>query len=356
MKYKSFILTFLFVGVVLAFVFVHQSKNKFRFSKTENPSYNNIKWKQFISGTLTPEKETKITSQISGILKKIYVKAGDTIQKGDLIAEISILPNPQNIESAHKVLTTCQINFNKCNKEYQKYKELFQKDIVAELEFDKYKEAYLLSKEELESARKQMQIVEKGYSENQKNIPNFIRSTVSGTILDLPLKVGASITERNNYNEGSIIALIANLQSLLFKAKVNEADISYLKKGMKFKIGVSALKDQKIEAVLTHITPKAKEENGIMKFDIEAKVLNQNQNQLYPGFSAVAEMILDQRDSVLSIKERNLVFKNDSCYVQILDDQYQIHKRLVETGLSDGLRIEILKGLTVNDKVKVQRN
>nr|WP_320117527.1 efflux RND transporter periplasmic adaptor subunit [uncultured Marinifilum sp.] len=316
----------------------------------------NIVHKNYISGILIPEKEVELKSQISGILKKMHVKAGDTIKRGDLIAEISVLPNPQNIETARKTVTTCQINYNKCNKEYEQYKRLFDKKVIAEQKFDKYRDAYLISKEELESAKKQLEIIKKGYSKDQENIPNFIRSTVSGTVLEIPLKEGASITERNNYNEGSNLASIANLQSLIFKAKVNESDISYLKKGMTFNIEINALKNQSIEAELTHITPKAKEENGIMKFDIEARVKNDKKIQLYPGFSAVAEMILDRRDSVLTIKERNLIFKNDSIYVELLDENYHKQKRVVKTGLSDGLRIEILEGLSISDKVKVQNN
>ncbi|GAB7089282.1 efflux RND transporter periplasmic adaptor subunit [Marinifilum fragile] len=356
MKNKSLILTLIILTVCVGFVWLHQTKNKYRFSNTEQPSFSDLELKQYISGYLVPEKEIQIKSQISGILKKTHVKAGDTIKRGDLIAEVSVLPNPQNIETASKTLTTCQINFNKCKKEYEQYKRLYEKRVVAEQEFDKYADAYLISVEELKSAKKQLEIIKTGYSKDQENIPNFIRSTVSGTVLEIPLKEGASITERNNYNEGSNLASIANLQSLIFKAKVNESDISYLKKGMKFMIEISALKDQKAEAELTHITPKAKEDNGVMKFDIEARVRNDNNIQLYPGFSAVAEMILDRRDSVLTIKERNLIFKNDSIYVELLDENYKKQKRLVKTGLSDGIRIEILDGLSLTDKVKVQKN
>lgn len=342
--------------IVGGFLLVKFSGTNKKYIATEKPRVVNLQLRQYVSGYLIPEKEVEIKSQISGILKKMHLKAGDTIKRGDLIAEVSVLPNPQNIETASKNVTTCQINFNKCKKEYEQYKKLYQKKVVAEQEFDKYTDAYLISKEELKSAKKQLEIIKTGYSKDQENIPNFIRSTVSGTVLEIYLKEGASITERNNYNEGSNLASIANLQSLIFKAKVNESDISYLKKGFTFHLKISALRNEDIKAKLTHITPKAKEENGIMKFDIEAKVINDKNIQLYPGFSAVAEMILDKRDSVLTIKERNLVFKNDSVYVELIDKNYKKQKRVVKTGLSDGLRIEILDGLSLSDKVKVQKN
>lgn len=356
MKNKGFLITIIILAISVGFVWLHQTKNKYRFSNTENPTFSNLELKHYISGYLIPQKEVQIKSQISGILKKMYVKAGDTITRGDLIAEITVLPNPQNIETASKNVTTCQINFNKCKKEYEQYQKLYLRKVVAEQEFDNYSDAYLISREELKSAKKQLEIIKKGYSKDQENIPNFIRSTVSGTVLEIPLKEGASITERNNYNEGSNLVSIANLQTLIFKAKVNESDISYLKKGMKFMIDINALKDQRIEAELTHITPKAKEENGIMKFDMEANVKNKKHVQLYPGFSAVAEMILDRRDSVLTIKERNLIFNNDSIYVELLDENYHKQKREVKIGLSDGLRIEIIEGLSIDDKVKLQSN
>ncbi|MGQ1911586.1 efflux RND transporter periplasmic adaptor subunit [Marinifilum sp. RC60d5] len=357
MKNKANITVIIFIIIIIGgFLLIKYSGNNAKYIATEKPKIVNLKLRQYLSGILVPSKEIEIKSQISGILKKMNVKAGDTIKRGDLIAEVSILPNPQNIETASNTLTTCQINFSKCEKEYKQYQNLFQKQVVAEQEFDKYRDAYLISKEELKSAKKQLEIIEKGYTNDQKNIPNFIRSTVSGTVLEIPLKEGASITERNNFNAGSNLAIIANLESLIFKAKVNESDVVYLKKGMDLTIEISALKDQQIQAELTHITPKAKEENGIMKFDIEARVKNDKKIQLYPGFSAVAEMILDRRDSVLTIKERNLIFKNDSIYVELLDENYHKQKRVVKTGLSDGLRIEILEGLSISDKVKVQNN
>lgn len=357
MKNKANITVIIFIAIIIGgFLLIKFSGNNEKYIATEKPKIVNLKLRQYLSGILIPNKEIEIKSQISGILKKMHVKAGDTIKRGDLIAEVSILPNPQNIETATNTLTTSQINFAKCEKEYKKYTNLYDRQVVPEQEFDKYRDAYLISKEELKSAKKQLEIIEKGYTNDQKNIPNFIRSTVSGTVLEIPLKEGASITERNNFNAGSNLAIIANLESLIFKAKVNESDVVYLKKGMNLNIEISALKDRKLLAELTHITPKAKEENGIMKFDIEAKVNNNLELKLYPGFSAVAEVILDSRDSALTIKERNLIFKKDSTYVELLDKNYKLKRQLVKTGLSDGLRIEIKEGIGINDKVKVQKN
>lgn len=357
MKNKANLFVSLFILIIVAmFILLQQTKSDNKYTANEKPKIVNLKLRQYVSGILIPEREVKIKSQISGILNKLYLKAGDTIKTGDLIAEISILPNPQNIEIAEKTLKTCLINHEKCEKEFKRYKELYSKRVIAEQEFDKYRESYLISQEEISSAKKQLQIIKKGYSQAQKNIPNFIRSTVTGTILDIPLKEGASVTERNNYNEGSTIANIADLQTLIFKAKVSESDVAYLKKGMTFEIGISALKNKKLKATLSHITPKAIEENGIMKFEIEAKVENHPDTQLYPGFSAVAEIILDKRDSVMTIKERNLIFKKDSLFVELLDRNNEKSKHLVKTGLSDGLRIEITEGLSLGDRVKVQTN
>jgi len=357
MKNKTNLYVSLFILIIaVAFVLLQQTKSDHKYTASEKPKIVNLKLRQYVSGILIPEREVKIKSQISGIINKLYHKAGDTIHTDDLIAEISILPNPQNIEIAEKTLKTCEINHEKCEKEFKRYKELYAKKVIAEQEFDKYRESYLISQEEMSSAKKQLQIIQKGYSQSQQNIPNFIRSTVSGTVLDIPLKEGASVTERNNYNEGSTIANIADLQNLIFKAKISESDVAYLKKGMAFEIGISALKNKKLKATLSHITPKAVEENGIMKFEIEARVENNHDIQLYPGFSAIAEIILDKRDSVLTIKERNLIFKTDSLYVELLGRNSKKIKRLVKTGLSDGLRIEITEGLSLEDRVKVQSN
>ncbi len=355
MKRKANIFIFLLILVIItSFLGLRQFNDKNNYIPADKVRRSNLQLKQYVSGLLIPEKEVEIKSQISGILKNLYLNAGDTIRAGELIAEVSILPNPQNIETAENAVKTCRINFNKSKKEFLRYQQLYEQQVVAEQDFDKYRDAYRISDEELHSAINQLQIIKNGYSQHQENIPNFIRSTVTGTVLEIPVKEGASITERNNFNEGTTLASVANLQTLIFKAKVTESDVAYLKKGMTFDINISALKNKRLNATLTHITPKAKEENGIMKFDIEAKVDNNQGIRLYPGFSAVAEIILDRRDSVLSIKERNLLFEKDSAYVELLDKDFNKKKQLVKTGLSDGLRIEIMEGLSLGDKIKIQ--
>ena len=342
------------VAVVAGFFALKQCSHKKSFTPADKAKYANIRLKQYVSGILTAEKEVKIKSQISGILKTLHYHSGDTINKGDLIAEVSILPNPQNIESAQNTLKRCRINFEQSEKEFLRHKKLYEQEVIPEQEFEKYNDNYKLSKEELNSATKQLHIIQKGYAEDQKNIPNFIRSTVGGTILETPVKEGSTVTERNNFSEGTTLATVADLQSLIFKASITEGYVAMMKKGMQFYISINALKSKKLKATLTHINPKGFEENGIMKFDIEAKVKNNTDLQLYPGFSAVAEMTLDKRDSVLTIKERNLIFDKDSVYVELLDKDYNKKKTKVKTGLSDGIRIEIVEGLKKGDKIKVQ--
>lgn len=354
MKRTNLYISIFIVIIILGFIYLKSSSSRDRFIPSNKTRILNIELKEFVSGILVPEKEIKIKSQISGILKKIYHKAGDTIKAGEIIAEVSILPNPQSIEQAKKTVKTVNIRFAKAKKEYINYTKLYKQEIIAEQEFDKYKDVYLLSKEELESAKKQLQIIQQGYTNSETNIPNFIRSTVNGTILSIPVKEGCSITEMNNFNEGTTLASIADLSNLIFKAKVNESDVVYLKKGMSFEIGISALRNKKLKATLNHISPKAIEENGIMKFEIEAKVENSDHIKLYPGFSAVAKIILDKREKVLCIKERNIIFAGDSLFVEVLDSNYVKTKRKIKIGLSNGLRVEILDGLSINERVIVQ--
>jgi HlyD family secretion protein len=321
--------------------------------KTVQPKYSTIEDKRLIPGNLYPMKEIEIKSSISGTMGKTFVKVGERIKTGDRLAQIKLTPNPSDLEYAKRNFNTARINFDADSKTYERYKKLFDEQLIAAADFETFQKAYNLSKEQYISTQNQLTLLEEGFVKNQ-DISNIVKATTSGTIIDLPIKEGSSVIERNNYNDGTTLAVIARLDSFIFVGKVDESDVVHLHTGMKLLLNINAYKSQKRSAKLEKISAKGIEEQGVMKYYIEARFsMVHDTLAIRSGFTANAEVTLQRKQNVLAVEEKNILFQNDSAYVEVLNKEHKFEKRFITTGLSDGIRIEIIKGITKNDKIKV---
>jgi HlyD family secretion protein len=318
-------------------------------------STNTIVKNRFISGTILPLKEIKLIPQISGIIEQIYVKTGDQVEKGTPIAKIKLVASPESVERAEKTLKITELTVELNEKDYLRNQLLFKNGVIAKSEFETIESKWILSKEDLLSAKKQLQIVKEGYVKGKKNVSNVVTSTIKGTVLELPQKIGASVTERNNFNEGSTIAIIADMNQLIFTGKINEKDLFFLQEEMLFNVAVGALNDKQFKTKLNSISPKGVIENGIVKFEFEGEIMTSQTDTLptRSGYSGIAEIILEKADSVLSIEEKDIVFRNDSAFVELIIEGELKEKHIV-TGISDGVVIEVKQGLGKTSKIKIQ--
>ncbi|HSD09295.1 efflux RND transporter periplasmic adaptor subunit [Flavobacterium sp.] len=353
MKFSNIFLVLL-IATILGLIIWNNAKenDKSLLIKTEKPFITTIEQKRVIPGNLYPLTEIDIKSPISGTLDKVFVEIGDKVNIGDKIAQIKLVPDASKLESAKSNLISTEINFENQQKNFARNKILFDKQIIAPTEFENHKKEYELSKEQYLSAKNQLMLIEEGFVKNT-TISNVVRATAAGTIIDLPLKEGSSITERNNFNDGTTIAIVARLDTFVFKGNVNETDMIYLHQGMKLKLSFNAYKNQIREAIVNKISSKGISEQGVMKYYVEAKFdLKNDSLVIRSGYTANAEMILKRKKNVLAIKEKFLEFQNDSTYVTVINKENKEEKRLLTTGLSDGFNIEILKGLRKNEKFK----
>ncbi len=355
MKNKSNIIIVVIIITIVGLIIWKNSKsnNALLDIKTGQPFIATIEQKRVIPGNLYPLTEIEIKSPISGTLDKVFVKIGDKVEIGDKIAQIKLVPDPSKLESAKSMLNSARISFDNQQKVYERNKQLFDKGVIPSAEFEEYKKTFDLSREQYLSAQNQLTLIQEGFVKNA-DISNIVKATASGTIIDLPLKEGSSIIERNNFNNGTTLATVARLDIFIFRGKVNETDMVYLHSGMKLSLNFNAYKNQVREAFLDKISAKGTEEQGVMKYYIEASFgLANDSLVIRSGYSANAEIILQKHVNVLSIKEKYLQFQNDSAYVTIVKTNDKEEKRFVSTGLSDGLNIEIIKGLDKNDKFKI---
>jgi HlyD family secretion protein len=324
--------------------------------KTEKPFKTNIIKKTVATGSVMPRKEIAIKPRVSGIVDKIYVKAGQFIKDGELIAKVKIVPNMVTLNNAETNLSKARITFDDAKKELERQEKLYNQKLISEFDYNQYVVAFKRASEDLQSAETNLQLVKEGSSTKTGQSSNLIRSTVSGMLLDVPVKEGSSVIESNNFNEGTTIAIIADMNEMIFIGKVDESEVGKLNEGMDLNLTIGALPEKTFNAKLEFISPKGSTSEGTIQFEVKAALKLEKTDFIRAGYSANADIVLDRKDSVLAIHESLLQFGKDSVYVEVETQPNIFQKKLVKTGLSDGLDIEVLSGINKDDNIKVVQN
>lgn len=321
---------------------------------TVSPFKTTIIKKTVATGSVMPKKEIEIKPQVSGIITKLFVEAGQRVNEGDLIAKIAIVPNMVNLNNAESRLSRARISFNNSQLEYNRQKGLFEKGVISKSAFQQVEYAYLNAKEELNSSENNLDLIRKGATKEEGQSSNtLVRSTITGMVLDVPVEEGFSVIETNNFNAGTTIATVADMAKMIFKGKIDESEVGKIKVGMPLILHIGAIENQTFSAVLKYISPKGVKENNAIQFDIKADVRLVDSVFVRAGYSANADIVLNKVDSVMAISESLLQFEQGKAFVEVETQDGQFERRDMVTGLSDGLNIEIKSGLEYSDKIKV---
>ena len=318
----------------------------------EKPRKNNVVKKTVANGKIVPRKEILIKPVVSGIIRELMVEAGQQVRKGDPLARIQIVPDMLSLSSAENRVRSAEINVQNAQLNYDRNKPLVDKGVISAAEMQTFDVALKTAKQELDAAQEQLQVVRDGISRTSAG-NTIVRSTIDGMILDVPVKEGNSVIERNNFNEGTTVAAIADMTDLIFQGKVDESEVGKVKVGMPVVLTVGAIEKAQWDAELEYIAPKGVEANGAIQFEIRAAVKLKDGETLRSGYSANADIVLDRRDSVLTVPESLVEFntKGDSAYVQVKDGEGW-KKTHIKTGLSDGLNLEVLGGIDASTELK----
>lgn len=374
---------------------------------TEKPVIMDIIKKTVATGSIKPRLEVQIKPQVSGVVQELYVEAGNIIKKGQPIAKIQLIPSEVNINSAQSSVElsrirlqneqrelqrqrevskknldveSAKVNYNNAKREEERQRGLFEEGVISDQEYNRFKvdlnlrkaefensqivssnslkslEANVdIARQELQAAVNNLQLLREGASRNSKQVANIVVSTIDGMVLDVPVKEGTSVIERNNFNEGTSIATVADMNSLIFEGKVDEADVGKLKEGMPLELTVGAIENKKFDAALEYIAPKGETEEGTVKFQVRAAIKPTKEIFLRAGYSANADIILDRRSKVIAIKERDLIFEKEKPFVEVKTGDRQFEKKSVKLGLSDGIQVEILSGVDTTTQVRVMK-
>lgn len=357
-KYFKFIIAALIVLIFIGtFVFLYMKSKPQPVVYSEfTPKVTDISKTTVITGTIEPRDEVEVKPQISGIITEIYKEAGNTVQAGEVIAKVKVIPDMGQLSSAESRVRLAEINLRQAETDYRREKALFDKQLVSADEYDKVRQALNQAKEEKAAAIDAMEVVRDGVSRSNANASStLIRSTISGLILDIPVKVGNSVILSNTFNDGTTIATVADMSDLIFKGNIDETEVGQLTTGMTMNITIGALKDLKFDASLEYISPKATENNGANQFEIKAAVSVPQGSKIRSGYSANAEIVLASARGVLTVPESTIEFSGNDTFVYVVKgsgENITYERRKVTTGLSDGINIEIKSGLSKKDKVR----
>ncbi|GHU89423.1 RND transporter MFP subunit [Bacteroidia bacterium] len=359
MKKVGKIILFVFIGLVVlgTFMFLWQ-KSRPTVVRYEiiTPEKGSIENKTVATGKVEPRDEILIKPQISGIVSEVLKEAGEMIKAGDVIAKVKVIPEMGQLNSAESRLKVADINLTQAKLEFDRQTKLYQNKVISKGEFEASEATYKKAVEERENAQDALDIVKDGISKKFAQLSNTqIRSTITGMILDVPIKAGNSVIQANTFNDGTTIASVADMGDMIFKGKLDETEVGKVKEGMPITLTIGALNSKKFTAILEYVAPKGVEENGAILFELKAAAKIPDSVYVRAGYSANAEIVLEKADSVITVPESSVEFSNDSAFIYVVKTEVPeqtFDRKYVKVGLSDGIKMEIREGITLTDKIR----
>ncbi|MBN2193371.1 MAG: efflux RND transporter periplasmic adaptor subunit [Polyangiaceae bacterium] len=321
---------------------------------TVQPETRDIVRKAVAPGALVPRREITIKPRVSGILEKLYVEPGQNVKRNALLGRIQIIPNVVNLNRAESDLRAAELRLETAEREMERVRKLREQNLVSEADFVAQELSFKLRKEEVEAAKNNLHLVREGASKSSGKVSNQVYSTVDGMVLEVPVKEGASVIEANNFNEGTTIAAIADMNDVIFQGRVDESEVGALRVGMAVSISVGALSDHRFDGTLEFIAPKGVAKEGTIEFEVRARVNLESDVVVRANYSANADIILERRDGVPAISESLVEYEGEKAFVEIEVAPQRFERRAISLGLSDGLWVEVKSGLDLGSRIKQQ--
>lgn len=357
-KIFRYLLVLVLVGGFIWTIYFFYTKSKDTPAVYEHitPFDTTIVKKTVATGSIIPRREVNIKSQVSGIIEKLFIIAGQEVKQGDIIARIKIIPNMLNLANAENRTRQARITYENAKVEFERGEQLYKGNAIAKAEFQPYELKLKSAKEELDASENNEQLIKEGVTKSAGIATNtLIRSTINGMILDVPNKEGSNVIESNTFNEGTTIASVANMGEMIFEGKVDESEVGKIQQGMNLVLTIGAIDKESFAAKLEYIAPKGVTENGAIQFLIRAALDKTNGTFLRAGYSANADIILAKKEKVFAIPESVLQFEKEKTFVEVETGKNAYTKQYIKTGLSDGINIEIIEGLNKGDQIKVPK-
>jgi HlyD family secretion protein len=356
MKLKNIGIIILILGFLFAIAYFVRTNSKSAIEYDTTSAFtSSIQKTSVVTGTVIPEDEVEIKPQLNGIIQQILVEEGDIVENGDLIAVIKVVPDERSVYSAQSQVNAARLNVANAEKQISRAQELYSKQIISQQEFEDLELSFNTAKENLKAAENDLEIIRKGSVSGSSTANTNIRATVSGTILEIPVKLGDQVIAANNFNAGTSVAIIADLNKMIFEGKVDEAEVGGLQIGQDIIVSMAAIPNKEFEAKLKFVAPKGTEEGGAVQFKIEADLTLDEDSFVRAGYSANGSLVVDNREDILVIYESLLQFdrRTQQPYVEVEISDQNFERKDIQIGLSDGIIVEILSGIEITDKIKI---
>ena len=355
LKIIGAVVVVLFVGYTFYFLWKQSQPQPVVFELV-TPEQRTVQKKTIATGTVEARQQVELKPQVTGIISELRVKAGDRVNTGDVIAVLRVIPDMSQLNDAQSKVESARISLEETEREAQRSQALFDKGVVSREENEQKQSELAKAKETLTAAKYAVDVITKGSSKRSATVNTTeVRSTMNGIVLSVPVKVGTSVSGSSQFSEGTTIAKVGDMRDVIFRGNIDETEVGQLVSGMNMKITIGALQDLHFDAALEYISPKATESNGANQFEIKAAVKLTEGGKIRSGYSANAEIVLAKADKVLSVPESAIEFSGDSTFVYVIKGEGKektYERTAVTTGLSDGVNIEIKKGITAKDKVR----
>jgi len=356
MKLKNIGIIILILGFLFAIAYFVRTNSKSAIEYDTTSAFtSSIQKTSVVTGTVIPEDEVEIKPQLNGIIQQILVEEGDIVENGDLIAVIKVVPDERSVYNAQSQVNAARLNVDNAEKQISRAQELYSKQIISQQEFEDLELSFNTAKENLKAAENDLEIIRKGSVSGSSTANTNIRATVSGTILEIPVKLGDQVIAANNFNAGTSVAIIADLNKMIFEGKVDEAEVGGLQIGQDIKVSMAAIPNKEFEAKLKFVAPKGTEEGGAVQFKIEADLTLDEDSFVRAGYSANGSLVVDNREDILVIYESLLQFdrRTQQPFVEVETSDQNFERKDIQIGLSDGIIVEILSGIEITDKIKI---
>ncbi len=356
MKFKNIGIIVLILGLLFAIAYFVRTNSKSAIQYDTTTAFtSSIQKTSVVTGTVIPEDEVEIKPQLNGIISEIMVEEGDMVNNGDLIAIIKVVPDERSVYGAQSQVNAAELNVKNAERQMQRAEELFSKQIISQQEYEDAELRFNTAKENLQAAQNDLEIIRKGSVSGSSTANTNIRATITGTILEIPIKLGDQVIAANSFNSGSTVAIIADLNMMIFEGQVDEAEVGRLEVGQDLSVSMAAIPDKEFLAKLKFVAPKGTEAGGAVQFKIEADLTLDESTFIRAGYSANGTLVVDNRQDIMVIPEALLQFdrKTSIPYVEVETSNQNFERRDITIGLSDGIKVEILDGLEMTDKIKI---
>ena len=322
--------------------------------KTESAQTLDLRKKTVATGSVVPRQSVDVKPKITGVISVVDVEPGKMVKKGDQLGKVEIIPDAQTVNAAQSSVTSAQITVDNAKRELEREEGLFKQGVVPEAELYKFRTDYALAKAQVDQSASNLQLVREGQTRGQgKSSTLIVAATVDGMVIDVPVKVGYSVIQANSFNPGTTVATIANMGDMIFDGHVDESEVAKIKEGMKLQIKVGAIEKDTFEGKLEYIAPQGKEIDGAIQFEIKAAIVQKANQYIRAGYSANADIVLDEKPHVLAVREALVQYDKDKPFVEIETTPQTFVKKDVKLGLSDGINVEVLSGVAMGDKIKI---